>query len=151
MRPLTAVLAAVFVCLLYSGCSGGCQREGPQPSATQGGLEPGKPAPPEASGSSQSPAVIPEEEDCVVIMDADPDYGPPPLTVSFSAEVECTGKSEVRYHWDFGDGNTSQDPAPQHTYTKAGDYVASVTVTSGQASASDELDITVEEDAVIDE
>jgi PKD repeat protein len=95
--------------------------------------------------------VLPTEEDCVVIMDADPDYGPPPLVVSFSAEVECTGDSEVRYHWDFGDGNTSSDARPQHTYTKPGDYVASVTVTAGRASASDELDITVEEDAAVEE
>ena len=79
-----------------------------------------------------------------------PGAATPPLTVAFSAEVECTG-GEVKYHWDFGDGTTSQEPSPQHTYTKAGDYVATLTVTAGTASASDEIDITVEEGAPAEE
>lgn len=140
-------LAGLLSCLLLCGCSGGCQREsspGPAPgAATQ-----------QSQSTVQAPApavtVLAAEEDCVVIMDADPDYGPPPLTVAFSAEVECTG-GEVKYHWDFGDGTTSQEPSPQHTYTKAGDYVATLTVTAGTASASDEIDITVEEGAPAEE
>ena len=33
------------------------------------------------------------------------------------------------YQWDFGDGNTSTLPSPSHTYTSAGDYTVSLTVT----------------------
>lgn len=142
-------LAGLLSCFLLWGCSGGCQRgESPGPTAAS------MPPTPQAQEAAQAPVpgvtVLPDEEDCVVIMDADPDYGPPPLTVSFSAEVECTA-GEVKYQWDFGDGTTSQDPSPQHTYTKAGDYVATLTVTAGTASASDEIDITVEEDAPTEE
>jgi PKD repeat protein len=85
------------------------------------------------------------EEDCVVLIDADPDFGSPPLSVSFTSEVECTG-GEVKYQWDFGDGTTSTEANPVHTYTKPGDYTATLTVTAGNVSASDEIDITVEEE-----
>jgi gliding motility-associated-like protein len=34
------------------------------------------------------------------------------------------------YQWNFGDGNTSQEKMPSHVYTKPGEYVISLTVTS---------------------
>ena len=34
------------------------------------------------------------------------------------------------YHWDFGDGNTSTDQNPQHTYVMTGNYVVTLTVTN---------------------
>jgi cytochrome c len=88
------------------------------------------------------------EGDCVVVADADPDYGPPPLGVAFTAEAECTG-GQPTYKWDFGDGSPpSSEANPSHTYTKAGDFTATVTVTgSNGAVGSDEIDITVEEGA----
>lgn len=49
-----------------------------------------------------------------------PDYGQPPYT----------------YIWDFGDETTSTDKNPAHTYTKAGTYDCSVTVTD-QRGVSD--------------
>lgn len=90
-------------------------------------------------------AEVSTEEDCVVLIDADPDFGPPPLSVSFTSEVECTGQN-IHYKWDFGDGTTSTEANPVHTYTKAGEYTATLTVTAGQATATDEIDITVEEE-----
>ena len=87
-----------------------------------------------------------EEEDCIVVADADPDYGPPPLAVGFSAEAECNA-GQPSYKWDFGDGSASSaEVNPTHTYTKPGDYTATVTVTGANgATSSDEIDITVEE------
>lgn len=38
----------------------------------------------------------------------------------------------VKWHWDFGDGGTSTEPVPQHTYTAAGVYDVTLTVTDDQ-------------------
>jgi len=102
-------------------------------------------APPEAApegGGTQA-----DEDDCIVVADANPDYGPPPLAVTFSAEAECSG-GEPKYDWDFGDGTPHGTEAnPSHTYAKAGDFTATVSVTGrGDATANDEIDITVEEE-----
>src|SRR5262245_38718312 len=55
---------------------------------------PGAGAPPPPPGVQQPPpGGAPEEGadegDCIVVADATPDYGPPPLAVAFSAEAEC--------------------------------------------------------------
>ncbi|MFI5395692.1 MAG: PKD domain-containing protein [Candidatus Binatia bacterium] len=99
-------------------------------------------------GDSEGSTTEPEENegDCIVVADADPDYGPPPLAVTFSAEAECNA-GQPSYKWNFGDGSpASSETNPTHTYAKAGDYTASVAITGpGGATASDEVDITVEE------
>ena len=122
------------------------------PVAPAGGGVPNKM--PAAQNAPEAPAAAGghepaenEEGDCIVVADANPDYGPPPLAVAFSAEAECN-PGQPTYNWDFGDGSPhSAEANPSHTYTQPGDYTASVTVTaSGGATASDEIDITVEEE-----
>jgi PKD repeat protein len=61
---------------------------------------------------------------------ANPEAGDVPLEVSF----ESTGTTDLdgtiaSYLWDFGDGTTSTDQNPQHTYTVPGKYVTTLTVT----------------------
>lgn len=112
----------------------------------ESGISP-TPMAPAGSGPSGSAAELEESDgDCIVVADADPDYGPPPLRVTFSAEAECN-VGQPTYKWNFGDGSpASSESNPSHTYAQAGDYTASVTITSpGGAVASDEVDITVEE------
>jgi PKD repeat protein len=111
------------------------------PPAAQGGAEAAPPGAPQVGGGTP-----PERDDCVVVADVNPDFGPPPLAVAFTAEADC-GQGAT-YKWDFGDGSPpSTEPNPTHTYTKDGDYTASVTVTGTNGSnASDEIDIFVEED-----
>ena len=42
------------------------------------------------------------------------------------------------WHWDFGDANTSNEQNPIHTYTNAGDYTVTLTVTDDESdTASD--------------
>jgi PKD repeat protein len=98
---------------------------------------------PAPGGSTESAE---NDGDCIVVADADPDYGPPPLRVTFSAEAECN-VGQPTYKWNFGDGSApSSETNPNHTYAQPGDYTASVVITSpGGATASDEVDITVEE------
>ncbi len=106
------------------------------------------PPPGEAQGEPGEPTAGSEENegDCIVVADADPDYGPPPLAVTFSAEAECNA-GQPTYKWNFGDGSPpSTEVNPTHTYAQPGDYTASVTITGpGGSTASDEVDITVEE------
>ncbi|MCD4721027.1 MAG: PKD domain-containing protein [Desulfobacula sp.] len=45
--------------------------------------------------------------------------GAAPLTVNFTNLSE--GGIDF-YHWDFGDGDTSQQSSPSHTFTKSGEY-----------------------------
>src|SRR6266498_1643395 len=58
---------------------------------------------------------------------------------AFSAPVVCEGAATVfsnssngaaSYSWDFGDGGSSTDPAPSHTYAAAGTYTVQLTATS---------------------
>jgi len=104
------------------------------------------PPAPEAAAGAPADGEQNDEGDCIVVADANPDYGPPPLNVAFSTESEC-GNGTLTYKWNFGDGSEVNTEAnPTHAYTKAGDYTASVFVSGGPGtSASDEIDITVEE------
>lgn len=67
--------------------------------------------------------------------------GPAPLEVSFTAEVQGTAAS---YTWDFGDGSTSTEANPTHTFTTEGAYTVKLVVTAPDGStASAEKTITV--------
>lgn len=65
------------------------------------------------------------------------DISPVNPTADFSYEIKdgiatFTNKSEnaVKYLWDFGDGQTSIEKAPVHTYIKAGEYKVKLTAES---------------------
>lgn len=113
----------------------------PRP-ADGGGMQP------PAGADEPEPEEEPEEADCSVIADADPDYGEAPVTVQFSVDYECTESGAV-VSWDFGDGaTTAGEENPSHSYRENGEYVAVVTVTTPDgATATDEIDITVESES----
>jgi PKD repeat protein len=54
--------------------------------------------------------------------------GVSPLSVKFSDETRLFGENAA-YLWDFGDGQTSTEINPTHTYTQLGKYTVSLTVT----------------------
>ncbi|MBI4514334.1 MAG: PKD domain-containing protein [Deltaproteobacteria bacterium] len=101
--------------------------------------------PPEEDAAAGTEAELADEGDCVVIIDADPDFGEPPLTVNFSVESQCPSGIPT-YAWDFGDQSPpSSEPAPVHVFEKAGEYLVRLRAAAPDGSrASDELDITVE-------
>ncbi|MET9667674.1 ThuA domain-containing protein [Streptomyces sp. NPDC006475] len=54
--------------------------------------------------------------------------GKAPLKVAFSSAGTTDGDGDaLTYAWDFGDGGTSTDANPSHTYKKNGTYTATVT------------------------
>ena len=84
---------------------------------------------------------------------ADPVSGEAPLQVGFDASGSSdTEQDSLSYFWDFGDGVSSTEVAPTHTYTEEGNYTASLTVNDGEFdSAVSQLQITAlpeEPDAV---
>lgn len=66
---------------------------------------------------------------------ANPTTGAPPLTVQFNGTASG-GRPPVTYAWDFGDGATSTDQSPSHTYKDVGDYMASLTATDAKGNLS---------------
>ncbi|WP_324650821.1 ThuA domain-containing protein [Georgenia sp. H159] len=76
--------------------------------------------------------------------EADVTSGPVPLTVQFSSAGSRDPEGgEVTLAWDFGDGETSTEANPTHTYTTPGNYTASLTVTSdGELSSLATVPIT---------
>ena len=64
-----------------------------------------------------------------------------PLTVQFTG----SRSGGVSWQWDFGDGNTSTEADPRHTYDRIADYTATLTVTYADGSVE-----TVETPVVIE-
>jgi PKD repeat protein len=54
-----------------------------------------------------------------------------------------SSKNAKTYLWDFGDGNTSTDPSPEHTYDKDGTYEVTLTVTGDGGTAVKKQTVTI--------
>jgi PKD repeat protein len=81
----------------------------------------------------------------VAIATATPVSGYAPLVVSFgSSGSSDSDGSIVSRTWNFGDGGSGSGATVSHTYSAAGNYVATLTVTDDQgATGMDTIDITV--------
>ena len=64
---------------------------------------------------------------------ANPTRGETPLTVKFTDQSTNSPKN---WQWDFGDGGTSIQQSPSHTYTSAGNYSVKLTVSNQYGSDS---------------
>jgi serine protease len=56
------------------------------------------------------------------------------LTVTFSDGSSDSDGTVDSYSWDFGDGNSSTEQNPVHSYSSGGSYTVSLTVTDNQGS-----------------
>jgi glucose/arabinose dehydrogenase len=80
----------------------------------------------------------------IAVAGANPASGPAPLDVQFSGASSSdpdSGPAPLSYSWTFGDGGTSTERDPAHTYTGSGLYTARLTVDDGLASAQDTITI----------
>jgi PKD repeat protein len=64
-----------------------------------------------------------------------PSTGNAPLTVNFTGSA-TGGTAPYTYSWNFGDGTTSTSQNPSHTYSTAGTYTATLTVTDSASPAN---------------
>jgi PKD repeat protein len=80
----------------------------------------------------------------VATASATPSSGPAPLAVQFSATL-AGGTPPYQYQWDFGDGTTSDEAAPAHTFLSGGSYAVILVVRDaiGQAAVDNRLLIAV--------
>ena len=134
----TVLRAGLVVSLLGLAA---CGPEKPAPTATT------TTAPKPAGTTATTVPTTEEEYELDVIAEAEPDEGAPPLKVQFTASVEEETGGPFTYHWDFGDGASSSEQNPTHTYAKVGEYTATLTVTNQKGNkGTDEIDIFVETD-----
>ncbi|MBF0103166.1 MAG: trypsin-like serine protease [Desulfobacterales bacterium] len=72
-----------------------------------------------------------------------PTEGEAPLDVMFTTKI-IGGTSPYKYDWNFGDGTTSNESSPKHTFSTAGDYIVTLTVTDSTGkTGSTTIDIKV--------
>lgn len=81
-----------------------------------------------------------------VSVNAEPTSGAASLTVSFSGSGYDSDGSIVSYSWDFGDGASSTEQNPSHTYQNVGSFTAILTVTDDEgATNTASIEIVVDE------
>jgi glucose/arabinose dehydrogenase len=86
-----------------------------------------------ANGANQPP---------VVFADANPRRVDPGIAVQFTSagtNDPDNGPQPLSYMWSFGDGQSSTDPSPTHTYSARGLYQAHLTVSDGADPTSSPL------------
>jgi plastocyanin len=74
---------------------------------------------------------------------ASPVGGPAPLEVFFSGTASG-GAAPYAYLWDFGDGASSTDANPSHTYAADGAYTVAFRVTDSAAATADAAPLTIQ-------
>lgn len=63
-----------------------------------------------------------------------PDSGIVPMTVQFQEASTDAGAPLTAWSWDFGDGATSTEASPSHTYQRSGDFSVALTVQDSTGS-----------------
>ncbi|MFC1479463.1 PKD domain-containing protein [Planctomycetota bacterium] len=74
---------------------------------------------------------------------ADLKWGPKPLDVTLTGSGTDPDGDTLSYSWNFGDGQTSAQQNPVHTFVYTGTYICVLTVTDGKGGA-DTASVTVE-------
>jgi len=89
---------------------------------------------------------------CTVVCtaSADPTSGAPPLIVNFSSSATADGcTTSATFSWDFGDGGTSSDQYPSHTYDANGSYTWTMTAQADGVTCVETGTITVSDGTIL--
>ncbi|MDG2304361.1 MAG: PKD domain-containing protein [Candidatus Binatia bacterium] len=133
---------AAAVCLLAAACSSPADE-----AAKPADSAPGAQAPAAESDATPPKATVEViTSELFVDIEAEPDEGPPPLTVQLTATVE-DNTGAVECEWDFGDGSPKGSGLnPTHVFSTVEDYevIARCKDSTGVAGEG-EVDVFVEE------
>jgi endoglucanase len=73
----------------------------------------------------------------VAVISATPTSETAPVNVQFNASASSDANGDIlSFSWTFGDGTTGTGAMPAHTYSAAGSYGATVTVSDGKGGSS---------------
>ena len=129
-RGLVAACALLLLCL--PACD-----ERKNPGAPAAVTPPPTPTP----AAPVPPTTVPPPA-LLLACQAQPREGDAPLTVQFRS-FPSGGTGTYDFDWRFGDGTTSTNPHPRHTYASRGSFRATLLVTSSGRAASCERSINV--------
>ena len=92
------------------------------------------------------PTGLPSTHAATAVIQTDITSGPAPLTVQFDGTSSAAEDDRILdYFWDFGSGETSRSPNPQHTFRIGGTFTVRLrVVTFGGVEASTSTTITIE-------
>ncbi|MEL7271435.1 MAG: PKD domain-containing protein [Bacteroidota bacterium] len=80
----------------------------------------------------------------IAVAEATPMSGNSPLEVNFDSSGSSDDEEIMSYAWNFGDGNSSTEANPTHTYTQLGTFTAILTVTDAEGlEDTDSVEINV--------
>lgn len=152
MRSWSWILCGVLVVgtVAMQACSKSEPEKAPaKPAAPAAAPAAKAPAPgqPAAAATAGNAAADEDVDELYVDAEADPDEGPPPLTVKFTSTIEdATGA--VTCDWDFGDGTPhGTDLNPSHTYQAEGDFVVTLKCKDSKGIEGEtEIDVTAYKD-----
>jgi hypothetical protein len=82
--------------------------------------------------------VLPQDTQPVADFTASPTSGTIPLTVNF-IDASTSYEGIASWSWDFGDGGTSLEQNPVHTYTQDGTYTATLTIVDADGDSDTEI------------
>jgi PKD repeat protein len=97
------------------------------------------------SGCNEQTAIEQENKIPTASCSANPTEGMMPLTVNFVGSGSDSDGIITSYHWDFGDGESSTQQNPTHTYQSSGTYTVTFTVEDdkgGGKTATIEITVT---------
>jgi hypothetical protein len=154
MRSWSLILCGVLVSgtIAMQACSKSEPEKAPAAKAPAEAAAPAKAAPAPGQPAAAAPAAgnnAPDGDvdELYVDAEADPDEGPPPLTVKFTSTIEdATGT--VTCDWDYGDGTPhGTDLNPSHTYQAEGDFVVTLKCKDSKGIEGEtEIDVTAYKD-----
>jgi PKD repeat protein len=122
---------------LFGNPGGGSFRLGMGSPCIDAGASDGAPAAdilglsrPQGAGVDMGAYEVDKEGPPNALFTAAPTAGAAPVTVAFKDLSWPGGAAITAWNWDFGDGTTSADRNPTHTYTRTGAFAVSLTITT---------------------
>ena len=89
------------------------------------------------SDTATKESYITSNEPPIADFSATPAGGTAPLLVQFTDDSVAGTNPIVSWYWEFGDGDTSTEQNPSHTYTSVGTYSVTLTVTDEHGCSDD--------------